>query len=171
MHTTQVNVFFFPLPYLWFHFAPKTAVFISFGYGRKIQTKSFRLTPLAFNGCMVCLKKFGSILSLFQFWFHFPPAFHVACLAAFLATVQVTLFLFARLERSRTPTLNACRAIAPFGHRTQIVNFPLPSPAFLRAAFAFSLSFEHLHASLLCTIPAPRGGISDFFFDVIDWWM
>jgi hypothetical protein len=33
--------------------------------------------------------------------------FMCVCLVRFLATVQVTLLLFARLERSRTPTLDA----------------------------------------------------------------
>ena len=101
----------------------------------------------------------------------FPTRISCSMFAAFLATVQVTLLLFARLERSRTPTLNACRAIAPLGHRNQIVYspwppFPPPPPppphlSSRRFGVPAFLS-KHLHASLLCTIPAPRGGISDF---------
>jgi len=36
-----------------------------------------------------------------------PTRAAVCMFAVFLATVQVTLLLFARLERSRTPTYNA----------------------------------------------------------------
>jgi hypothetical protein len=37
-------------------------------------------------------------------WLDFPICVYVCLFAAFLATVQATLLLFARLERSRTPT-------------------------------------------------------------------
>ncbi len=51
--------------------------------------------------------RIGFLIALFELGTIAPLAFHVCMFVAFLATVQVTLLLFARLERSRTPTSNA----------------------------------------------------------------
>lgn len=82
-------------------------------------------------------------------------AFSVCLLRFYLATVQATLLLFARLERSRTPTLHAWS----FHHWTlgsDCMAYFVDISERCTFTFRISLPFS-------CTIPAPHGGSSDFW--------
>jgi len=148
--------------------SPNTLFSASVRYGRKIRAKSFRRIPLAFVGGMICPKKVWLGFILLAILVRFPTlAFRVPCLLRSSRQCRSHCYCLLDWNAHAHQTLNACRAIAPLGHRTQIVHSPWPpfllSPLSSRR-FGVPASFpKHLHASLLCTIPAPRGGISDFF--------
>jgi hypothetical protein len=77
------------------------------------------------------------------------------CLLRSSATVQVTLLLFARLERSRTPTILACvRDWKPLDG-TRLYAFFISLGNFVRA----TLLFEHHLASFLLALYLLSGAI------------
>jgi len=107
--------------------SPNTLFSASVRYGRKIRAKSFRRIPLAFVGGMICPKKVWLGFILLAILVRFPTlAFRVPCLLRSSRQCRSHCYCLLDWNAHAHQTLNACRAIAPLGHRTQIVHSPWP---------------------------------------------